>query len=582
MVGLVLGPLLRCVEGTSATVWVEVDAPCEVEVDAGPGRGTAHTVAVAGRHYALVVVRDLPPAAGTPYTVALDGEAVWPEAGADLPPSVIRTADPSRPVQVVFGSCRIDAPHEPPWDGPHTTDERGMGVDALDALARRLARGETDDRPDLLALLGDQIYADAVVDGHGERPDRGPDGAPPRSVADLDGYVEVYHRTWSTPHVRWLLSTVPSTMVFDDHDIVDDWNLSAAWLARIARQPWWDDRISGGLVSYWIYQHWGNLPPSALADDPVSVAVAGSDDATDLLTELADGWRLDRSDPRAHRWSTTRDIMGSATVRLVMVDTRNSRRLTEGDRAIVDDDEMAWIEDRARVDRDGLDHLLIGSPLPWLLPEGVHDVERSADALGGGRWGPLGRWLAERARRAGDLEHWASFGDSFEALAALITSVASGAQGPPPSSVLVLSGDVHFSYLAWAEVDTSDGSDLASAAATGSGGPDGGAPARVVQLVCSPLRNGVPANLQRVLRLASSRVGRLAGHLARRTAAHGDEPVDWRLDEGPWFGNFVASLTFDGRTATVRFERSRHDPDGRADLVTVHEERLAGPPQRAR
>ncbi|HYI63233.1 MAG TPA: alkaline phosphatase D family protein [Acidimicrobiales bacterium] len=557
MAELVLGPLLRCVDGPAATVWVEADGPCQVEVTAGPATGRARTTAVAGSHYALVVVDGLPDAATTAYQVRLDDRAVWPPPTGDLPPSVIRTADRARPLRVVFGSCRVEAPLRPPYDRPRTEDPEGHGVDALDALARRLARGSADDLPDALALLGDQVYADEVV-GPGRRRRRRSVDPPPGSVADLGEYVELYRRSWGHPHVRWLLSTVPSAMVFDDHDVVDDWNISEAWLDRMGREPWWDRRIAGGLVSYWLYQHWGNLTPAQLEGDDLARAVARADDATALLEGRVEGWRLDRADPAAQRWSTCRDLEGSARARLLLLDTRNSRCLAEGQRAIIDGREMAWAAERARVDRDGLDHLLLGSSLPWLLPPGVHDLERSTEAVASGRGGPPGRQLAERARRDRDLEHWPSFGRSFDDLAALLASVAAGEEGPCPSSLLVLSGDVHFSYLAPADLGVDR--------------------ARVVQLVSSPLRNGVPANLERALRLAASPVGTALGQVGRRLAAGGDEPLRWDLAGGPWFGNGVATLTLDGPRATVRFERSRHDHTGQPDLVTVHEERLAGPP----
>ena len=51
---------------------------------------------------------------------------------------------------------------------------------------------------------------------------------------------------WSDPPIRWLLSTVPSAMIFDDHDVVDDWNTSAAWVDEMRRQDWWNWR--GGRV----------------------------------------------------------------------------------------------------------------------------------------------------------------------------------------------------------------------------------------------------------------------------------------------------------------------------------------------
>ena len=33
--------------------------------------------------------------------------------------------------------------------------------------------------------------------------------------------------------MRWLLSTVPTAMIFDDHDVIDDWNTSRDWVAKM-------------------------------------------------------------------------------------------------------------------------------------------------------------------------------------------------------------------------------------------------------------------------------------------------------------------------------------------------------------
>lgn len=56
---LVLGPILRHVGSNEATVWVETDRPCEVEV---LGRKTA-TFEVEEHHFAIVVLEDLRPGA---------------------------------------------------------------------------------------------------------------------------------------------------------------------------------------------------------------------------------------------------------------------------------------------------------------------------------------------------------------------------------------------------------------------------------------------------------------------------------------------------------------------------------------
>ncbi len=561
MPDLVLGPVLRFVDRSRATVWVETDGPATVEVRTDPpsssagatdGPARATTFAVAGRHFAVVTVTGL--AAGTDHTyeVLLDDVRRWPLDGAGLPPSLIRTAGADRPLRVVFGSCRVAVPHHPPHTLERTEHPEGHGVDALVAYGRRLLEEGPSDPPDHAVFLGDQVYGDLD-----------PDEPEP----DLERYMALYHRSWSEPTVRWVLSTVPSAMVFDDHDIVDDWNLSAAWLDDIVDQPWWDAHVIGGLTAYWLYQHLGNLHPDELATDPVLAALREpGTDGEAVLRAMIDRARLERAHPSPPRWSSTRDLLAAGTnARLVMADTRSHRRLEEGDRAIIDDAGWAWVDDRLTGD---VDHLLIGASLPWLLPEGVHEAERWSDRVGAGRWGGVGRRIGERARRAGDLEHWAAFGRSFERLAESVAGVATGRRGHPPASVLVLSGDVHFSYVVPLE-----------------GGPGNGC--RVVQLVSSPIRNGVPANLRRTLRVASSRLGALAGRLALAAVGAGGGRGDdaggspgaaggagWQVTGGPWFGNGIATLTLQGRRARVHFERSRLDHRGLPDLVTIHEERL--------
>src|SRR3954452_4924630 len=94
---LVLGPLLRYVGETEATVWVETDVACEVEVLAN----TARTFEIEGHHYALVTITDLEPGETYEYGVSLDGEKVWPED--DFSPSVIRTIAPDGELNLSYG-----------------------------------------------------------------------------------------------------------------------------------------------------------------------------------------------------------------------------------------------------------------------------------------------------------------------------------------------------------------------------------------------------------------------------------------------------------------------------------------------
>src|SRR3954463_14613587 len=92
MASLILGPMLRYAGTQDATVWVETDAPCRVEVRIeGAQECSRHTFAVAGHHYALLHCRGLAPDAAAPYEVVLDGERAWPDPDSPFPPSVIRT-----------------------------------------------------------------------------------------------------------------------------------------------------------------------------------------------------------------------------------------------------------------------------------------------------------------------------------------------------------------------------------------------------------------------------------------------------------------------------------------------------------
>jgi PhoD-like phosphatase len=525
---LVLGPLMRHVDPVSATVWVETDRACTVEV---LGRRT-RTFRVGDHHYALVVVEDLEPGSSTPYEVHLDGTRVWPQEQSVLPPSRIRTPGGARDFRVAFGSCRYATP------GSVDAGE-GIPPDALDAYAARLAATPEPEWPDALLLLGDQIYADELSPEtrrwlrlrRGGRSD-GPDA----QVADFHEYTRLYAESWSDPQVRWLLATIPSSMIFDDHEMIDDWNTSAAWRRRVTHTWWWQRRITGGLASYWIYQHLGNLSPQELAENKTWQAIvdlAEGEDAAPVLREMAE--RAD-AEPATIRWSFVRH-WGAA--RLIMIDSRAGRVLDEPARRMLDDAEFEWVEAAMRrAVEDGVQHLVLGTSLPWLLPPAIHHVERWNETMNVRHAGrPLGR-LADRLRQAADLEHWAAFGHSFERLGRAITAVARGDDGPAPATTLVLSGDVHHAYTA----ELVQPGDLAS---------------RVHQLTVSPLHNQAPHPIQVGFRMGWSRwAERLTAGLARlgRVPPGG---LRWAKQAGPFFGNQIGELVLTGDRA--RFQLSVTD-----------------------
>ena len=97
---------------TDATVWVEMDAACEVEV-LGANEGT---FCVCGHHYALVCLEGLKRGTRTEYEVKPRRRGSLARSpGSEFPAPVIDTLDPERPLRLLFGSCRVALPHEPPF-----------------------------------------------------------------------------------------------------------------------------------------------------------------------------------------------------------------------------------------------------------------------------------------------------------------------------------------------------------------------------------------------------------------------------------------------------------------------------------
>jgi hypothetical protein len=543
-----------------------------VTVRAGEAAGQARTFTAYGHHYALVVVEGLALDAVTPYEVWLDDRKVWPEPEFPYPPGVIRTRradDADQPVRLIFGSCRESTQH---------ASARRLPPDALDAYARRLAADPPDetDWPDLLMLLGDQVYADKTsprIRRWLRRRRRRPD-APAKQVVTYEEYTKLYLESWRDPEIRYLLSTVPSVMIFDDHEIIDDWNSSASWRDDMRAQAWWAERIASGLASYWVYQHLGNLSPDEIAADPVYAEVVAADDASDVLHAFATRVDDGGSTGAAYQWSYALDI---GATRLIVLDNRCSRVLAPRGRAMLPEGEWAWFTEQAH---GRYDHLVVGSSLPWLLPPGVHHLESWNERLteSGRRWVVV---ASEVLRRGVDLEHWAAFRRSFDRLAELFAELGSGAKRPgatvgvsegsrsaashasgpgtyaagAPASISVLSGDVHHSYVARAFL-----------------GPEVTSP--VHQLTCSPLHNQVPGVLRPFLQFGWGATMATATRALARSAGLPRPSVRWRRLAGPYFGNAVSALVHDGRSARVRIEGT--DRDGH--LFPVAEVALAPVP----
>jgi hypothetical protein len=231
-----------------------------------------------------------------------------------------------------------------------------------------------------------------------------------------------------------------------------------------------------------------------------------------------------------------------------MLDNRCSRVLEPARRAMLPPGEWAWFVDRAHA---AYDHLVVGASLPWLLPPGIHNLAAWNERLAASPR-PRVAALAERLRRALDLEHWAAFERSFEGLAELFARIGTGEPGrpgsrvgagpayPAPASISVISGDVHHSYVARAHFRQP-------------------VAAPVHQLTCSPIHNQVPAAMRPLMRLGWWRGPAGATRAMARSVGLARSIVGWRRLAGPYFGNAVSTLTHTGRAAEVTIEGTTRD-----------------------
>jgi hypothetical protein len=314
-------------------------------------------------------------------------------------------------------------------------------------------------------------------------------------------------------------------------------------------EPWWEARITGAFMAYWIYQHIGNLSPPELAEERTLDVVAGNEDAGPRLRQLAHEWDRESA---ASRWAYYRDF-GDA--RLLVLDSRAARVLAEGRREMVDEDEWQWIVEHSRGE---FDHLVIASTLPVFLPDGIHHLEALNEALCEGRWGTTVARLSERLRRAVDLEHWAAFNQSFERLCGWLRAVGNGAaDAPSPATVVLLGGDVHNAYVSEIELAPSRTA------------------SRVYQVVCSPFRNPLSQKERRIVRLTGSRTAGVVFSRLARLAGVPEPSARWHFVRDRTYDNSIGELVLDGRAARVTIRRSPNEGEDIDQLVVVHRTDLA-------
>ncbi|MDA0147351.1 alkaline phosphatase D family protein [Vibrio sp. LaRot3] len=213
-----------------------------------------------------------------------------------------------------------------------------------------------------------------------------------------------------------LMAHIPTYMIFDDHDITDDWNLTVGWEKAAYENPFAKRIIGNGLIAYWLCQGWGNEPDNfnqdllALAQRYVATqSVQSHDDFINYLYSF-------------ERWHFTID----SSPKVVVLDTRTRRWRSES-RMNKPSGLMDWealIEFQQELMHQ--DKVIIISAAPMFGVKFIEALQKGMTLLGQ----PL----------LIDAENWMAHPGSANTLLSIFTHTKT------PTNFVILSGDVHYSF----------------------------------------------------------------------------------------------------------------------------------------
>ncbi|GAB3379116.1 hypothetical protein GCM10027317_23020 [Massilia agri] len=619
------GPLLRRLEPGRLVLWLVGSAPLDLTLVLAPRAGAPRRLALdasrcrvmrVGRHACVhlidvVLPEPLPQDTIIEYDLLLTqddgseaGIARWAphllHDGATRPNLVLR----SRSDNILFGSCR--KPHHPAPDGL-------ARADAL--LAEHIEQAE--ERPAMLMMCGDQVYADDVAGpmlaaihalirrldlyaeclegavvadsealyrhqasyyrreellpatrsndalrdrffGGSEKPIFTTANAHNHLVT-LAEVMAMYLLVWSpvpwrlvadapAPPLaprhaqRWrresrdlagfcrdlpqsarLLAHVQTLMIFDDHDITDDWNLSAKWESTVYGHPFARRIVGNALIAYMLCQGWGNRPDvfnTVLDDMAMLVSTADGDGRLDAPVQDA----LVRRLLSFRQW----DFVIRTKPTIIVLDIR-TRRWRNRRRPGHPSGLMDW-ESLTELQHELLDETaaVIVSPTPMFGVKLIEVVQRIATFVGHALTVDAENWMAHRGAASSMLNIFR--------------------HSRTPGNYVLLSGDVHYSFAYDVEVRDSE------------------RPQHVWQITSSGIKNEFPRRLldwfDRLNRWLFSPRSPLNWFTQRRDLALTPHLPDARQHgERVWNGAGIGQVWLDAQGRPVRIVQ--HNADGR-------------------
>ncbi|WP_210472929.1 alkaline phosphatase family protein [Vibrio crassostreae] len=241
------------------------------------------------------------------------------------------------------------------------------------------------------------------------------------------------------PQVQRLFAHIPTYMIFDDHDVTDDWNLTVGWEYAVDQNQFATQVIGNGLAAYWMCQGWGNKPESfdeafieqakqLFVDHPRITEQTHNEAGNPATTHSVGNIEPDKHQAfiemlnRFEEWHYTIDT----SPKVIVLDTRTRRWRSES-RMNKPSGLMDWealIEFQHQLMNQ--DKVVIVSAAPMFGVKFIETLQKMATTIGK----PL----------VIDAENWMAHPGSANTLISIFTHTKT------PTNFVVLSGDVHYSF----------------------------------------------------------------------------------------------------------------------------------------
>ena len=342
------------------------------------------------------------------------------------------------------------------------------------------------------ALFSEGGDADKIVAGLPEHlRDLYPPASRKEKIAQRAGLKDKYAQQKSDltefrktlPNVQRALANVPTYMIFDDHEVTDDWYLTLDWRDKVLTAPLGVTIMRNTLLAFTLFQAWGNTPQRYSAGDHAALLAlvpqlfgGGASFPNPAAANQIDAlFGFDGSVP-AVRWDF---IVPTGPTQTIVLDTRTRRGYVGRfnppgllSAAALEEQFPATL-----APSPGAELVLVVSPAPVL---GLALIEELAQPLAARGKADFYQSVVKEGEPAitgaieFDFEAWALDAPRFEAFLARCAQM---------KKVVILSGDVH--YANTCEMDY-----------WRQGQPE---PSRIVQLTASALKNDAGVGAKRAL-----------------------------------------------------------------------------------